>query len=882
MDKLTISDKNKTHSDAFLIALDSCFSNREYALSSKGLTIGRDQELNDIVVADKTISRKHFQIVQDNSGNFTILDLQSTNGIYLNTERVSNKATVKDGDVIGLGSVSATHLRFQLQSNRNQAISSSLPPGEDWFIGRGKKAAISLSFDPTVSSNHAKLVVKKNQLLLVDLNSLNGTFVNGKKVKKTRIQETDTIVIGSSYFHFRLTDKEYLVVSRQECGDDIQLECVGLSRDIAIGRNRTKCILDDIVLQINPGEFVGILGPSGAGKSTLLKALNGHTPPDKGCVILNQTPLYRSYDMFRSLIGYVPQDDILHSELSVEKSLEFVAKLRLPKDTDKEQIRKIVKTTIEDLGLSHVKKNKIEKLSGGQRKRVSIGAELITRPSLLFLDEPTSGLDPSVEERLMYHFQDMAKKGTTILITTHILYSLSMLDKIIFLSQGKLVFYGTPEESMSFFNEQGTNINKATQIFDLLEGLSDTSFIERDPDENKNKIKIKIAEYYAKKFQGSLYFKKNIGQRLSAFGNDLLAENIQKKTGNIVNNSTLDRLLARPVIKKWSIEKLKNCFSPGYWAVLSMRHLSIKYSSLKKIAVYMFIPIILALVTLTQSVNGFPDKQTVVRQHEQITESVSQAGKVVEMQLQVLLSPEGDKSNRSTAELLHALKHEGPANLPIPMGTLLMFVMTSIFMGTFIACQEISSEKPIRFREQMTGQRVLDYIGSKLSFCFSITAVQCTAYLSICYLTKELRMVPFLDILPILIMLAWTSVSLGLLVSSIDNSNGHFSIILAIILVLPQLILSGGLGPDFYEGMSKVPQIISNLFPAKWGLEMLLTASYDHIAGQNSLWVQSFITNIIGFQYGNSVITKNMFILTFQTIVWLMVTSIYVKKLRRN
>ena len=137
-----------------------------------------------------------------------------------------------------------------------------------------------------------------------------------------------------------------------------------------------------------------MLGPSGAGKSTLLKAINGYNPPGYGCVLLNETPLYRSFDMFRNSIGYVPQDDIVHPELTVESSLDYVARLRLPADVTAEQRRDLIDSTIETLAASHVRKSRI---TGERRARRTLSdwVQLITRPSLLFLDEPTSAWIPA-------------------------------------------------------------------------------------------------------------------------------------------------------------------------------------------------------------------------------------------------------------------------------------------------------------------------------------------------------------------------------------------------------------------------------------------------------------------------------------------------------
>lgn len=216
-------------------------------------------------------------------------------------------------------------------------------------------------------------------------------------------------------------------------------------------------ILANISLSVHPGEFVGLLGPSGAGKSTLLNALNGFRPADEGRVLLNGTNLYTDFHRFRALIGYVPQEDIVHRSLSVYNALYYSALLRFPlaqntgRKPDKAAIKQRVMEVIHTLGLEAQTKTKIKRLSGGQRKRVSLGLELLTSPPLLFLDEPTSGLDPGLEERMMTLFHALSREGRTIIMTTHIMESLQKLDLVALVVKGHLAFYGPPQLALKAF-----------------------------------------------------------------------------------------------------------------------------------------------------------------------------------------------------------------------------------------------------------------------------------------------------------------------------------------------------------------------------------------------------------------------------------------------
>lgn len=226
----------------------------------------------------------------------------------------------------------------------------------------------------------------------------------------------------------------------------IRLDAQGLSKSA----DGTK-VLSDISLSIHPGEFVGLLGPSGAGKSALLNALNGFRPADQGRVLLNGTNLYEKFDRFRSLIGYVPHGDIVHTNLSVLKALKYSILLRLPQAKTRD-VEQRAKEIIHTLGLDAQARTKVKKLSGAQRKCVSLGIELLTSPPLLFLDEPTSGLDPGVEEQMMQLFHKLSRGGRTVILTTHIMESLHLLDLVAILNKGWLVFYGPPELALQTFN----------------------------------------------------------------------------------------------------------------------------------------------------------------------------------------------------------------------------------------------------------------------------------------------------------------------------------------------------------------------------------------------------------------------------------------------
>jgi putative ABC transport system ATP-binding protein len=232
----------------------------------------------------------------------------------------------------------------------------------------------------------------------------------------------------------------------------IRVEASGLAK--SYGR---QSVLKGLSLSVLPGECVGLLGGSGCGKSTLLRLLAGLQEPDAGTVRLDGRP---PSEIPAGTVGFVPQDDIVHLALRVESALSYSARLRLGESAD---LQARVDQTLDLLDLTPRRRARIGRLSGGQRKRVSIGVELLGGPGLLFLDEPTSGLDPALEEHFMELFRTLADGGRTVLLTTHVLQSLNRLDLVAVLGGGRLAWYGPPSEMLSWFG-----VREAREVYSLL------------------------------------------------------------------------------------------------------------------------------------------------------------------------------------------------------------------------------------------------------------------------------------------------------------------------------------------------------------------------------------------------------------------------------
>jgi ABC-type multidrug transport system ATPase subunit/ABC-type multidrug transport system permease subunit len=227
----------------------------------------------------------------------------------------------------------------------------------------------------------------------------------------------------------------------------------------------SRQILQELSLSFEPGELVAIAGGSGAGKTTLLEILAGLQSPSAGQV--RHDGFVRSVRVGAdSRIGYVPQDDIIHLEMPLRRTLRYAARLRLPAGTSAAEADRVVEETMRDLDLADRAEVPVRALSGGQRKRASIAVELLTRPRLFFLDEPTSGLDPATAADVMRLLRRLSRRGVTVVLTTHEPAGIDRCDRVVFLARdGHLAFTGSPTEARRYFG-----VADLAEVYDRLAG----------------------------------------------------------------------------------------------------------------------------------------------------------------------------------------------------------------------------------------------------------------------------------------------------------------------------------------------------------------------------------------------------------------------------
>jgi len=476
--------------------------------ASRPYTLGRDPQ-GDIVLDDARVSWRHATISWGGR-SWVIEDHGSTNGTFVQGQRIHQMeigpgsavhlGNATDGPRLNLSGAAAAVASPQAQPQQQPYAAQGANPGwaqqapqqqapeQSWQkpqqaanipqqqgpgggagappvygdrspttfhqfslgrvmrIGRALENELVVS-DLQVSRHHAEFhATPDGRFEIRDLGSHNGTYVNGMPIAKggsALLGPNDIVGVGHSTFR--------LVGDRLEEFVDTG-EVSFSARHLTVTVDGGKQILKDVSFGVPEKSLIAVIGPSGSGKSTLLKALTGYRPANQGDVLYDNRNLYKQFAELRQRIGLVPQDDILHKELTVKKALKYAAKLRFPADTTTQEREARIDEVLRELKLDIHKEKKVTSLSGGQRKRVSVALELLTKPSLIFLDEPTSGLDPGMDRDVMQLLRGLADDGRTVLVVTHSVAELAICDKLLVMAPGgSVAYFGPPEEALNFF-----------------------------------------------------------------------------------------------------------------------------------------------------------------------------------------------------------------------------------------------------------------------------------------------------------------------------------------------------------------------------------------------------------------------------------------------
>ncbi len=703
---------------------------REVPLARASMTLGRDPA-SDVVVAADAVSRRHASL-ERRGDQLLVRDLGSTNGLTVGG-RLVPEALLGDGRQVMIGqSVTLTFLAAEQPAAAGfpDAVPAAepgmtiyeIPEGRPLSLGRGAETGVHLAH-PQVNQVHAEVRRREGQVVIQDLGSAYGTYVNGAQVQERELREGDVVRIGPNQLVLR--DGRLQLMSEE---GRLRLDAFHLVKTVAKG----KRILNDVSLSIKPQEFVAVVGGSGAGKSTLVTALCGFKPATEGAVLLNGVDLYHNFAAYRSDMGYVPQDDIIHVDLSVRKALDYAARLRMPGDTTAAERETRVNEVIDELDLKAHADTRIRQLSGGQRKRASIGVELLTRPSLFFLDEATSGLDPNTETQMMKLLRKLADQGRTVVLITHATKNVMMCDKVCFLARGGYVgFYGPPEEALRYFG-----VSDFDEIYEKLDNVDSP-------------------EVWAKRFLASSQIQEYVVKPLT--------EVSQQASGRSGAAPTPPAAVVRTA-SAWQ-----------QFFILCQRQLALVAADRKTLV------LLLALAPILGLLDFIAWKRT------------------------ALDPAQGD--------------------VAMAMTMIFMSCVIGVLVGTLGSVREIVKEKEIYKRERMVSLKLVPYVGSKVVvgtlFCiYSGFVLTLAKLLFIDY--GFLSAIGYVQLLVTMIFIVFGGMMWGLLVSTVAPTEDR-AMLLAILVIIPQIVFAGGLMP--LSDLGAAGTVGGAVTSTRWSLEALTTVS---------------------------------------------------------
>jgi ABC-type multidrug transport system ATPase subunit/pSer/pThr/pTyr-binding forkhead associated (FHA) protein len=786
---------------------------KTYLLDKPVINIGRDAT-NDIIINDRIVSGLHLRIVRQ--GNAFVLihphpDRPRTlNGLLYQGRKIRGdeqfSKTLSKGDIFRIGSEDGTlvTLTYNDGTGTSQENVPTVQPiklgAAELTIGRKPDNTVVLSH-PQVSAHHARLAREGGTYRVIDLNSTNHVYVNSELATNHLLRLGDEIRIGP----YRLIFEG----SQLAQYDETNFIRINAERLRKTGNNNVT-LLNNISITIPPRKFVALVGGSGAGKSTLMDALNGLRPAQQGKVFYNGQDYYRNIPAFSTLLGYVPQDDIVHRDLTVERALYYAAKFRLPGDFTDEQIEQRIKEVLEDVEMTGRRKLLIKKLSGGQRKRVSIALELLANPSVFFLDEPTSGLDPGLDRKMMYLLRKLADGGHTIVLVTHATNNINACDYVCFLAQGgRLAYFGPPDQAKTYFGK--------TDFAEIYTSLEPTDENPDIPDEAEAKFKL------------SKEYQQYIAEPLKT---------VSTETGGSLNGHT--KTLKRP--------KRGNPFKQFF--LLSRRNIELLRNNRSNLIILLLqAPLIALLLTLLvrfEVGTGLFNTNNVVQCNPQIV--TSSAVSATNPTGVLGINTQGQNSPIDCSRIVSFLQNDsngiayaqtkGGVNAALQdfitpgVGlnaerALFIIAVIAVLFGGINGTREIVKETSIYRRERTVNLGIIPYVLSKVSVLGLFALYQSAALLLIVHVFE-----PFQNsiILPVLledyitlVLTALAGLMIGLAASAFAANEDSANSLLPFILI-PQIVFAGVEIP-----LKNWPlQIIAMIFPTRWSVAALGSSAGLH------------------------------------------------------
>ncbi|PDW03801.1 FHA domain-containing protein [Candidatus Viridilinea mediisalina] len=704
------------------------------ALGPKPVSLGRAAD-NDLVLSSRFVSGHHARIEPTGQGH-RIVDVGSTNGMLFAGQRIGNHE-LADGDAIRIGDPATGS--FVTLTYRNPMVARTPQAGQvshryeldpnDPQITIGRVGCDITLDNPQVSRFHAQIDRTPAGLLLRDAGSSNGTFVNGQRLTSTHpLKPGDVIQIGAFKFVYSPG-----VLAEYDQRGAMRIDAHAISRTVRKG-SQSLTILQEVSMGIAPREFVALVGGSGTGKSTLMKALCGYAPANGGRVLVNGDDFYRNFASYRDLLGYVPQDDILHQTLPVDRALRYAARLRLPADTASSELGDRVNRVLDDVEMGAHRTKMIESLSGGQRKRVSIGAELLADPSLFFLDEPTSGLDPGLEKKMMYTLRQLADSGRTVVLVTHATANITVCDHVVFMAAGRMVYFGPPTEALGFFNVTSGDF---ADIYTRLEGPGEANnpivqrelqaeYAEWQQANPQAQGPPTLAELWERKYRKSPQYRRYVAERLA-----------ETPPGPVVRgNDTSASVRKDSPIRQFIL--------------LTRRYLDLTLQDRRNLMILLFQAPLIALLLLLVA-----------------------------------------RSDALTGAQAADLIQRGEAKK-----VLFMLATVSVWFGIINSAREIVKEEAIYQRERLVNLRIVPYIGSKVTVLSLLILVQTLLMLGVVALRIDffadtgLLFSPFVETFITLMLTSFAGMALGLVISAF-SASGDRAISIVPLALIPQILFAG-------------------------------------------------------------------------------------------
>lgn len=681
------------------------------------LLLGRD-ELADVRFESPRVSRRHVTL-RHTGTDCLITDLDSRYGTVLDAAPLGGAGSARPpftlvlggdgGAMVGVAPASAPATVEDRPAPRHTGPSLSAP-GDALIVGRDPDCDVVVE-DLLVSRRHVRVVRESAGVFVEDLGSRHGTFVDGQRVVRTRLAPGSLLTVGRHGFRLH-----HGVLRRDDDDGDIPFAADALSFTLPDGR----ALLQEVSFALPGSSLMAVIGGSGAGKTTLLDALSSDQPATSGQVLYDGRDLYQHLASLRQRIGVVPQDDVVHPQLSTRQALEYAAELRFPDDLNPAHRSSRVEEVMAELGLTEHADTRVEALSGGQRKRVSVALELLTGPSLILLDEPTSGLDLQLVGEVMELLRRLADGGRTVVVITHSAEGLELCDRVLVLAVGgRVAYFGEPSGVLEHFD--------AASYREVLDRSKD------DP------------EGVAARFRQSAAHQRHVETPLT------------RSRGHQI------------------IEPPAQGRQQSQWhqvSTLVRRQLRVLLADPTRVAFLALMPFALAALALAVP---------------------------------------GDQGLGPPAA--------GAEPTGQPTQILMVLVVGAVFIGLAAAIGDLIGERAIYVRERAVGLSPTAYLLSKLAVLGGLTLVQCLVLVAVTlsFRTGPADAVllgwPALELVVALWLCSLASVALGLWVSA-SVGRAEQMMPLLVVLVMVQLVLSGGLFP--IEGRVGLEQV-AWLSPSRWG-----------------------------------------------------------------